>query len=94
MTTLTKGYGKYARAIALDPKFSPMEKAIFSVLCCSVNYKTNYAWITISEIAACTPCSTATVNRTLKKFEKLNLIERQGYHVSYGKSTKITRILV
>jgi hypothetical protein len=94
MATAIKGYGKYARAVGMDPSFSPMEKAVFGVICCSINTNLGYAWISVNEIASRVPCGTATVNRVLKKFETLKIIDRTGTHTSYGKTTRITRILV
>lgn len=94
MLDKTKGYGKYPRAIAMDPQFSAREKVIFGILCCNINHKLNYTWITISEIAACTPCHPNTVKRALDKFKQLKLIERGGFHKSKGRASVITRILI
>ncbi len=89
-----KGYGKYARSLGMDPSYSLLEKAVYAVLCCSVNSKLGYAWISVNEIASRVPCSTATVNRVLKSLETRGVINRDGYHHSHGKATRITRVLV
>lgn len=88
------GYGKYARAVGMSDKYSLIEKAVYGVLCCSVNQDTGYAWITIREIATRVPCSTASVNRALKSLEDQGIIQREGYHHNNGKSTRITKVLV
>lgn len=89
-----KGYGKYARSVGMDPSYTLLEKAVFAVLCCSVNSSLGYAWITVGEIANRVPCSTASVNRALKTLEAAKVIKREGYHHSHGKSTRITWVLV
>lgn len=89
-----KGYGKYARAVGMDPKYSILEKAVYGVLCCSVNSELGYAWISVTEIANRLDCSTASVNRALKNLESFGIIIREGFHVSKGKSTRITKVLV
>lgn len=89
-----KGYGKYARTVGMDPRYTAMEKLVYGVLCCSVNHKLGYAWITVGEIATRVPCSTASVNRALKSLESSGIIKREGTHYSHGKATRITRVLV
>ena len=88
------GYGKYARAVGMDARYTAHEKLVYGVLCCSVNQDTGYAWITIKQIAERVPCSTASVSRALKSLEAYGIIKREGYHYSHGKSTKITWVLV
>lgn len=89
-----EGYGKYARAVGMDDRYTPIEKVVYGVLCCCVNQETGYAWISVSEIATRVPCSVATVNRALKTLERYKVIQREGYHHSKGKSTRITRVLI
>ena len=89
-----KGYGKYARVVGMDASYSLLEKVVYGILCCGINSELGYTWMSTREIAQRVPCSTATVNRTLKSLEDRGIIKREGYHYSHGKSTRITYVLV
>ena len=75
----TKGYwfACVDRKVAIDPTLSPIDKAVFAVLCAHADDDSRECYLKVATIAYETGCSERSVQNSLKKLEERGIIERK-----------------
>lgn len=63
--------------VATDSTLSPIDKAVFCVLCVHVNWQKRDCWLKVETIAKEAGCSERSVQNSLKCLEERGIIERE-----------------
>lgn len=63
------------RAVILDTTLSPVDKAVFNVLCAHANYDSHECWLKIATIAQEASCSVRSVHNSLNTLEERGIIQ-------------------
>ena len=93
--TNTKGYwfACVDRKVIVDPALSPIDKAVFAVLCSHVDNDNRECRLKVATIAHEASCSERSVQNSLKKLEELGIIEREARFENSKQLSSLYRII-
>lgn len=91
----TKGYwfACVDREVAVDPTLSPIDKAVFAVLCAHADNDSRECYLKVATIAYEAGCSERSVQNSLKKLEELGIIERKARFENNKQLSSLYRII-